>query len=297
MNQAEMEALYSQRNNHSMLHNEIKAQLETTFAPVALQLFMRIDHYLVGEYYESKQLRVAELVRELDVEKTIVAVIAAVIHTSQTQTIQQVVGYLANHIPHEDPFARAVTAAEILALGSKPGGLYEIQRHGSGQPATLQVNHWDFIELHLLHAFDWINDTHFNPPLIEPPKEVKNNHSCGYHTIQEPCILGTYTLHDDYINLDTINTLNAIEWVLDPDVLAEPEVSSRPIADPIAHQQFLHMAQQSRKLYQFYQDRVFWLAWQADSRGRYYSHGYHINLQAQEYKKALLNFNRKEKLT
>ena len=298
MNQAEMEALYSQRNNHSMLHNEIKAQLETTFKTPALQLFLRIDQYLAREdYYESKQLRINELRKTLDVEKTVIAVIAAVIHTKQTQTIQQVVGYLANHIPFEDSFRQAVTAGEILALGHKPGGLYEIERHGSGSPATIRVNHWDFIDRNLLHAFDWINDTHFNPPLIEPPKEVKNNHSCGYHTIQEPCILGRYTLHDEPLNLDTINSLNKIEWVLDPDVLAEQEVPGKPITDPKAHQQFNHMAQQSRKLYQMFRDRVFWFAWQADSRGRLYSHGYHINLQATEYKKALLNFNRKEILS
>lgn len=299
MNQAEMEALYSQRNNHSTLHNEIRSQLETTFAPVALQLFLKIDQYLAGDYYESKNARIAELkaAGPEQVEKWIVAIIAAVIHTRQTQTIQQVVGYLANHMPHENPFAQAVTAGELLALGTKPGGLYEIERHGSGQPATIKVNHWEFLDRNLLCAFDWINDTHFNPPLIEPPKEVQNNQSCGYHSINEPCILGRYTMHDDRINLDTINQLNAIEWVLDHHVLAEPEVPGKPLADPQAHLQFVHMAQQSRKLYQFYRDRVFWLAWQADSRGRYYSHGYHINLQAQEYKKALLNFNRKEKLT
>jgi DNA-directed RNA polymerase len=84
---------------------------------------------------------------------------------------------------------------------------------------------------------------------------------------------------------------------LDPDVLAEPEMPGKPLVDPQAHQQFLHMAQQSRTLYQYFKDRVFWLAWQADSRGRYYSHGYHINLQAQEYKKALLSFNKEEYLT
>lgn len=298
MTQAEMEAMYSQRNNHSTLHNEIKAQLETTFKTPALQLFLRIDAYLEREdYYESKQLRIAKLRRELNIEKTVVAIIAAVVHTKQTQTIQQVAGYVANHLPFDNPFEAATVAGELIALGHKPNGLYEIVRNGPGRPATIQVNHWDYIDQNLLSTFDWINDTHFNPPLIEPPKEVTNNHSCGYHTIQEPCILGRFTLHDDKINLDTINSLNRIEWVLDPDVLAEPEVPGKSITDPTAHQQFVHMAQQSRRLYQTFRDRVFWLVWQADSRGRYYSHGYHINLQAQEYKKALLSFNKMEVLT
>jgi len=299
MTQAEVEALFSQRNNHSTLHNEIRAQLPTTFKYVALQLFMKIDEYLEGSYYESKDKRVAELraAGKEQIEKWIVAIIAAVIHTRQTQTIQQVVGYIANHLPHADPFACAVTAGELLALGAKPGGLYDIEKHGSGSPATIKVEHWDFIDERLLHTFSWINDTHFNAPLIEPPRKVTSNNSCGYHTINEPCILGRYTHHDDCINLDSLNTLNEIEWVLDPDVLNEPEVPSKPFADHIAHQQWVHMAAQSRKLYQFFRDRVFWFAWQADSRGRLYTHGYHINLQAQEYKKALLNFNRMEVLT
>jgi len=297
MNQAEMEALYSQRNNHSMLHNEIKAELEGIFAPIALKLFLRIDQYLASEYYESKQLRIAQLIRELDVEKTIVAIIATVIHTRKIQTIQQAVGYLANHIPHDSPFDRAITAGELLALGTSTGGLYTIVRPGSGILATVEVNHWNYLDKHLLHAFDWINDTQFNPPLIEPPKEVQNNHSCGYHTIDEPCILGKFTMHDGRINLDTINTLNAIEWRLDPDVLAEPETSGKPFENPEARLQFIQMAAQSKRVYQAIKDRTFYLAWQADSRGRYYSHGYHVNLQAQEYKKALLNFNKMETLT
>jgi hypothetical protein len=294
--QAEVEALFSQRNNHSMLHNEIRAQLDTTFAPVAMSLFMKIDSFMEGEYYDSKNERIAKL-KHTKVEDYIVAIIAAAIHTKNTQTIQQMVGYVANHLPHEDAFDRAVTAGELIALGHKPGGLYEVVRHGSGTPATIQVNHWDFLEANLLHMFSWINNTHFNLPLIEPPLEVTDNHSCGYHTIKEPCILGQFTMHEDKINLDTINQLNSIEWILDQDVLAEPEVPGKPITDPLVHQQFLDMAAHSRHVYNLLGCRPFWLAWQADSRGRYYSHGYHVNLQAQEYKKAMLNFNKWETLT
>lgn len=282
-----------------MLHNEIKAQLETTFSSFALKMFLKIDDYLGESYYESKAKRVAELrgKGKSEIEKWIVAIIASVVHKTSTQTIQEVVGYIAGHLPHEDPFDNAKTAAELLALGSQPGGFYEIVRRGPGLPAIIQVNKWDLIQKKLLHMFSWINDTLFNPPLIEPPKEVTNNHSCGYHTITEPCILGRHTQHSGKICLDTINTLNSIEWVLDPDVLAEQERPAKPPATPEAHQQFIDMARQSRRLYKSFKDKVFWLVWQADSRGRYYSHGYHINLQSQEYKKALLSFNREEVLS
>jgi hypothetical protein len=293
--QAEIEALCSQRNNHCMLHSEIRAQLDSTFAPVAMMLFMKIDSYMEFQAYESKKIRVGQLKRD-KVEDYIVAIIAAAVHTKNTQTIQQMVGYVSNHMPHDDPFDRAITAGELIALGHKPGGLYEVIRH-TDSPATIQVNHWQFLDDNLLHMFDWINNTHFNAPLIEPPLEVTDNHSCGYHTIKEPCILGQFTMHEDKINLDTINQLNSIEWILDQDVLAEPEVPSKPITDPLVQQQFADMAAQSQHVYRLLGCRPFWLVWQPDSRGRYYSHGYHVNLQAQEYKKAMLNFNKEERLT
>jgi hypothetical protein len=272
-----------------------QAEIEALFSPVALMLFFKIDSYMEGEYYESKNVRIKELQHD-KVEDYIVAIIAAAIHTKQTQTIQQMVGYVANHMPHEDAFDRAKTAAELIALGHRPGKLYEIIRNENA-PATIRVNHWDYLESRLLHMFAWINNTHFNLPLIEPPVKVTNNHSCGYHTIKEPCILGQYTMHEDKINLETINQLNSIEWVLDQEVLKEPEMPGKPITDPQVHQQFTDMANMSRHVYKLLGTRPFWFAWQADSRGRYYSHGYHVNLQAQEYKKAMLSFNKWETLT
>ena len=38
----------------------------------------------------------------------------------------------------------------------------------------------------------------------------------------------------------------------------------------------------------------FYFTWKFDSRGRMYSQGYHCNLQATEYKKAILNFSHEE---
>ena len=57
------------------------------------------------------------------------------------------------------------------------------------------------------------------------------------------------------------------------------------------------MVRESQFGYDMLGDDPFWLAWQYDCRGRIYSHGYHVNFQAAEYKKALLNFNHYEELT
>jgi len=94
-----------------------------------------------------------------------------------------------------------------------------------------------------------------------------------------------------------INILNEIPWVLDQNVMAEPEVPAKPVKDAQANENFLQMVKESKFIYQLLGQGPFWFAWQYDCRGRMYSHGYHVNLQAAEYKKALLSFNHYEELT
>jgi hypothetical protein len=230
----------------------------------------------------------------------IVWIAAAVIHTHSVQTIQQCVGYLSNYMPHEDPFDKARTAAELLALLSKESGMgafYHIQRNGQGVPATICVSRWPIIDKKLMSSFDWINDTCFNPPLIEKPIEVKDNRHCGYHSLAEPLILGTLTQHDEKQNYQTINHLNEIEWLLDQEVMREPEIPGKPLETAEQHQNFTAMVQSSKFIYRLLGEDPFWFCWQYDSRGRIYSHGYHVNFQSAEYKKAMLSFNREEYLT
>lgn len=300
LDQETIEALYSQRNIHSVLHETIKYELSGILINWAILAYSKIPEWLEGEYYDSKNKRIKILKKEIEeygLETIVVAIIAAVLHTHSTQTIQQCTGYLQAFLPHKCAFDRAKTAAELLALCSRSSGLYTIEKHGSGSPATIKVNHWKSIDKKLLSSFKWINDTCFNPPMIEPPKSVSNNIQCGYKTLNEPLILGTLTMHHEKQNYQTINMLNKIEWVLDQAVLAESEVPSKPLKTKEQQQQFNAMLQSSKFIYNMLDDDPFWFCWQFDSRGRLYSHGYHVNLQAAEYKKACLSFNQYEKLT
>jgi len=297
--QAEIESLYSQRQIHTVLHESIRHELDGFLLNWSLKMWYAIEKYLAGTYYESKNARIIELKKLVDIkgiEFLLVKVLASVIHTRQEQTYQQAIGYLQAFLSHEDPFARAITAGELIALGASYNGLYSIVRRQS-DTSLIQVNHWRLVEENLLHPLDWINNTCFNPPLIEKPIEVISNQSCGYHTINEPVILGDLTYHDEKQNLDTINTLNQIEWVIDPQVRAEPEVPGKPFANRQAHENFVQMVQESQFIYDLLGQDPFWLTWQYDSRGRMYSHGYHVNFQAAEHKKAMLNFNHYEELT
>lgn len=301
MNQVQVEALYSHRQNSTILYEAVKNELDGFLLNWTLKVWYAIENYLEGEYYDSKNERLETLRTFVDMkgmEHLLIKILCAVIHTQNSQTYQQCIGYLQAALPHEDSFARAVTAGELIALGASDSrrGLYSIVRNDRDY-TNIEVNRWHLIDDKLLSSFDWINDSCFNPPLVEKPLEVKDNYHCGYHTIREPLILGDYTMHDGPQNLEAINTLNEIEWLLDPHVLAEPEPSPKPFKNRQARENFIQMVQESQHIYELLSEEPFWFAWQYDSRGRIYSHGYHVNFQAAEYKKALLNFNHFEELS
>jgi len=298
--QEALEAMYSQKNNHAVLHSAIQYEMDKLLINWSLRCCILIKDWLQGKYYPSKDKRITELRKVVDekgLEHLVIAITAAVLHVRHTQTIQQAVGYLQAYLPGDDTFARAVTAGELLGLCSRENGLFTIERQDSETPATIVVNYWDDMDGMFLNTFDWINDTSFNPPMVCEPIEVTDNYHCGYLTINEPLILGKLTMHElkqDYVS---VNHLNKIEWLLDPNVLAEPELPGKPLETPEQHLQFTQMVQDSNFVYKLMGSDPFHLCWQPDSRGRLYSHGYHINLQAAQYKKACLSFNRFEVLT
>ena len=295
-----VESLYSQRNIKSVLHNSIEEQLDKLLLNWAIRAFIKIPIYCNGNYYDSKNERIRILSLQIEdegLDNLVVAIVAAVIHTHKPQTIQQCVGYLQGYLKHEDQFDRVRTAAELLAVCGSEGGLYSITRRGSGYATMVTVNYWPLIDTVMLDKFDWINDTIFNPPLLERPKKVRDNSNCGYHTFNEPLILGTHTQHNEHQDYDAINILNGIPWVLDQDVLEEPENTPAELNTPEKQRQFVQHVQQSQCVYRLLGTKPFFLAWQPDSRGRIYSHGYHVNFQSHEYKKAMLSFNHYEVLT
>jgi len=300
MNQERMEALYSHRGIHTVLHNTIKHELDKVLLNWALMTAYKIDKYLDRDWYASKQIRINQLVdlwNEKGYDALLVPIAAAVLHTHGPQTLQQAVGYLQAFLPHEDQYERIVTAAELIAIGARKKGLYEIARKGTGASTMIQVNQWNWIDRRLMEALEWINDSMFNLPLVQKPQEVNDNHSCGYHSIREPLLLGSYTMHEEPLNYKAINILNEIEWVIDGEVMKEPEVPGKPLTNAMAHQNFMKLVQDSKFVYQTLSPDPFWFCWQYDSRGRMYSHGYHMNIQGAEYKRALLSFNKFEYLT
>jgi len=143
-----------------------------------------------------------------------------------------------------------------------------------------------------------IDNKSFIPPFVEPPIPWTRNDVGGYYSIQEHVVLGPYfNHHSEEQALDVLNILQDIEWKLDKHILQYEEESNKPFENADSEMQFNALKESSKKVYKEYVNKPFWLMWQFDKRGRQYSSGYHINLQASGYKKAIMSFNKKELIT
>jgi hypothetical protein len=309
--QATIEKAISRRNIHHIIGDALEQELDQTLFDWSLFFATRFDSWYDAwrnaepnkQFYASKIKRVQALtpwLEEHGLDYLMVLVLSSVLAPAMmgkvTCTYQQAVGYLAPHMPHADPFDAAKTAAELIAIGSAAQFLYGVEPQGAGIMSLVRVYVTPAVNEALSPAVNWINNTGYNPPLVEPPKHVTNNHNCGYHTFNEPLLLGKFTKHNKPLNLAAINALNGIQWVLDEEVLKE--IDEVPKDFNYASQQTkTTYLQQCNKIVDILGDLPFWLGWQYDSRGRMYSHGYHVNFQSYEYRKAMLSFNKYEVLT
>jgi len=295
-----LETLFSEQNIHEVLHNSITYQLDKAFLTWSIGAYMRLNAFLEGVYYPSKDKRLQvlrEYINSYGLEGLLTATIAGVIRAKKDQPIQSVIGYLQKFMPHTDHFDRAKTAGEFLAICAGPTRLFSIDRPVNTEAPFIVVNHWARLNELFATEFEWIEDTFYNPPLISKPREVFNNQSCGYYTIDEPVVLGKNTQHLDSLDFKSLNILNKIPWVLDSHVRALPERPPSILTDSQEIQNFIEHRKQATRIYNILGEDPFWLIWQFDSRGRLYSHDHHVNFQSYEYKKALLNFDDYQVLT
>jgi hypothetical protein len=289
MRQDEVEALFSPENNMDMLVSSITAECDRSLLTWALGCFCRIDSYLDGEYYESKNKRLVHLrtvIASVGLQELISTILATVIKVDQDRSLQAITGAVGAILGYEDPFDGIKTAGELVALCQ--GTIFEITRNEQDDP-IVKVRRWTTIRKLFGAELEFIWDTHFHPPLIEKPKRVTNNHSCGYHTVKVPLLLGRFTKHNNKLDYETINILNNQKWVLNEEMLMVGEQPASDLMTPEDRLNFMRHRRESKRIYRMLGKNPFYLAWQYDSRGRMYSHGHHVNLQSYEYKKACLD--------
>ena len=125
------------------------------------------------------------------------------------------------------------------------------------------------------------------PPMKSRPLKWTNNTNGGWLWESKHLVLGNqFTKHDKPLAYDAINKLQSVAWEIDANTYLFEKESNRAIN----RQQFLSVIDD-------YLGKHFYFVWRYDSRGRSYSSGYHLNLQTNEYGKALLSLHKKELIT
>lgn len=125
------------------------------------------------------------------------------------------------------------------------------------------------------------------PPMKTKPLNWTNNHNGGWLWESKHLILGSrFTKHDKPLAYDVVNKLQSIQWEIDSETYLYEKDTNRALNK----KKFLRVIKE-------YLGIPFHFVWRYDSRGRSYSSGYDLNLQSNEYGKALLSLHNKEVIT
>ena len=125
------------------------------------------------------------------------------------------------------------------------------------------------------------------PPMKSMPVPWTNNRNGGWLWESKHLVLGSrFTKHDEPLSYDVINKLQTIPWEIDSDTYNIEKQTNRVMNK----KKFLRVIDE-------YLGIPFHFVWRYDSRGRSYSSGYDLNLQSNEYGKAMLSLHKKELIT
>lgn len=187
------------------------------------------------------------------------------------------------------PSEATISEAIDVILENVESELYSLELRSETQLLVIPHIHLD------LKLREDILGRSFMPPMLVEPKDWKRlpdgTWEGGYLTDAyrlPPILGGRKNSHGYRIAIDALNILQRIPLVIDPYISmfeAEQEIKSS----------IEHRAEKSY-IESYMMDR-FHFVWQFDKRGRMYSHGWQLNIQGREYKKALLNFAEGEYLT
>ena len=132
-----------------------------------------------------------------------------------------------------------------------------------------------------------IEKLQFLPPMKKKPNNWSDNYNGGWLWENKHIVLGNkFTKHEEPLAYDALNKLQSIPWEIDTNTyLFEKQTN-----DAMNKKQFLRVIDE-------YLGEHFYFVWRYDSRGRSYSSGYDLNLQSNEYGKALLSLHNKEVIT
>lgn len=268
------------------------------------------------DHFESKNARL-ECLKVLDIEQLVWEIVATV--TMQCKTpmpLVNVASMCAHRLGMKDQGEAIQTMAELISIiGDVDFYLMEKANRFASWTVKTLIQLSDELEERAQNA-------QFLPPMIHKPRKLKNNRHSGYMTVRgDSLILGGYqNHHDKNISLDVLNTQNQNAYEIDTDFISSvEEVPSESIReyfqeceedyDELSREEkrMLQMEKENWEHYKYqcyltyslmiHHGNQFYFNHKVDKRGRIYTYGYHLNPQGNEFKKATLNFAKKESVS
>lgn len=164
---------------------------------------------------------------------------------------------------------------------------------------TLAIRVPEYLSEHTITA---IEISEILPPMVSLPMEIKHNGNSGYLTQDTARITNRYFAHNENICLDVINMLNKTPFKINERILLEVEpVYKLPKKHLSMSKKALILDKNNwhKQLAITYRiaamllalGNKFWFEWFICYRGREYSRGYHLNIQGDDFRKAMLDFS------
>lgn len=229
-------------------------------------------------------------------------------------------------ICEEDPFTSEALAQIYLHRQADPETMVGLLSPKYGSPDDVAAGleqlveeefiDWDSQKERFMVVFDvtpeiqaMLDRYQYPLPMVYPPHKLKDNLDTGYETIRKLAVLnGSDYFHDVDVCRDHLNRANSVGLQLDMRVVQASEGRFvKPTRNP--GEDFSDFNKRLRQANVFYDTSLdvmeglnkltdtLYLTHRYDRRGRCYASGYHISTQGDDYRKAVLQFAKKEVVT
>ena len=261
---------------------DLKLEIEVHYEPLLSEIHSRISKWLEeyksglwGKTYESKDSRLAKVEANLDDIPLWVLVSVA---SNQQETLQTCSARLGSFLEDETILA-IKTGAEILSICDGLG--FSIERPIYGQGNTFMVT----CKLDRLSEVLSLQALEFYPmPELAIPDCPKSN---------AQVLLGhRENRHENTLNMSVLSILGSVGYKLTP-IAAMTEEKT----EGVRQEDWDNYLEQCEIVKSELGSKPFYFKWAYDKRGRVYSRGYHIQIQANEFHKACLAFSKSVDLT
>ena len=261
---------------------DIRMEIEVHYEPLLSEIHSRVSQWLQdyksglwGKTYESKDLRLSKI--EANLEDIPLWVLLSVASNHQ-ETLQTCSARLGSFLEDETILA-IKTGAEILSICDGLG--FSIERPIYGEGNTFMVHcHLDRLaDVLALQALEF-----YPMPEVSIPDCPKSN---------AQVLLGhRENRHENTLNMSVLSILGSVGYRLTP-IATMTEEKPEGVRDT----DWDNYLEQCEIVKAELANKPFYFKWAYDKRGRVYSKGYHIQIQANEFHKACLAFSKSVDLT